>query len=59
MGQYDEGNIVEEFTIGNTRIKICDDFCRNTTSEEVDAILARIARIAQTSLSYAYAQENA
>ena len=22
------GNVVEDFTIGNTRIKICDDFCR-------------------------------
>lgn len=58
MGKYDEGHVVEEFKIGNTKIKICDDYCRNTTPEEVDAILARIARIAQTSLSYAYSQDN-
>jgi len=59
MGKYDEGHVVEELKIGNTRIKICDDYCRDKTSEEVEAILARIARIAQTSLSYAYAKENA
>lgn len=59
MGQYDAGNIVEEFTIGNTRIKICDDYCRDKTPEDVEAILKRIAQIAQPALSYAYAKENA
>ena len=35
------GNVVEDFTIGNTRIKICDDFCRTRTSGEVKEILSR------------------
>ena len=33
------GNVVEDFTIGNTRIKICDDFCRTRTSGEVKEIV--------------------
>lgn len=37
------GNVVEEFTIGNTKVRICDDYCRDKTSEEVDAILESIA----------------
>lgn len=53
MGRYDEGHVVEEFKIGNTQIKICDDYCRDKTPEEVDAILARIARTAQRSLTVA------
>ena len=36
------GNVVEDFTIGNTRIKICDDFCRTRTSGEVKEILNRV-----------------
>ena len=38
-----EGNVVKDFLIGNTRIKICDDYCRDTTPEAVQAILTRIA----------------
>ena len=38
------GNVVEDFTIGNTRIKICDDFCRTRTSGEVKEILTPAAR---------------
>lgn len=45
------GNVVQEFTIGNTRVKICDDFCRDRTPEDVDAILARIAKRAIGPLS--------
>lgn len=37
------GNVVEEYTIENTRIKICDDFCRDKTQEDIDRILSRIA----------------
>lgn len=59
MGKYDEGHVVEEFKIGNTKIKICDDYCKDKTPEDVEAILKRIAQIAQPVLSYAYAQENA
>lgn len=46
-----KNNIVEDFKIGNSRIMICDDYCRNTTPAEVEAILARIARRAQVQLS--------
>ncbi len=46
-----ENNVVVEFQSGNTRISICDDYCRNTTPADVDAILARIARRAQAQLS--------
>lgn len=42
-GIVEVGNVVEEFTIGNTRIKICDDYCRNKTPEDIDRILKRIA----------------
>lgn len=38
------GNVVRDFMIGNTRIMICDDYCRDKTKEEVDEILRRIAR---------------
>lgn len=36
-------NVAREFVIGNTRIKICDDYCKNKSPEEVDAILRGIA----------------
>ena len=41
-----EGHVVKDFYIGHTHIQICDDCCRDTTPEQVEAILARIARIA-------------
>lgn len=37
------GNAVASLHIGNTRVKICDDYCRSTTPEEITAILNRIA----------------
>ncbi|WP_293969480.1 hypothetical protein [uncultured Ruminococcus sp.] len=37
------GNVVKEFKIGNTRIKICDDYCRDKNKADVEAILKRIA----------------
>jgi len=43
----EHGNVVREFMSGNTLIKICDDYCRNKTTEEVDAILSRISQQAQ------------
>ena len=39
----EEGNVVHQQRIGNTRIKICDDYCRHLTKEDVDATLRRIA----------------
>ena len=47
-------NIVRDFTIGNTRIKIADDYCRDKTPEEVQEILKRIAIRAQAAISAAY-----
>lgn len=41
-------NIVKEFSIGNTRIKIADNYCRNMTPEQVKKILRNIARTALT-----------
>lgn len=40
-------HIVRDFTVGNTRIKIADDYCRDKTPEEVQQILRRIARRAE------------
>ena len=46
-----EGNVVKDFQIGNTRIKICDDYCRDTSPDEVQAILDRIADRVQEQLA--------
>lgn len=48
-----EGNVVREFYIEDTHVRICDDYCRNKTREEVEAILQRIARNAFGPLSVA------
>ena len=42
-----ENNVVEEFILGNTQVKICDDYCINRLDTDVEAILTRIARRAQ------------
>ena len=51
------GHCVREMKVGNTRIKICDDCCRDKTPDEVRAILERIARNAQDVLSAAASTE--
>lgn len=40
-------NVVRDFRIGNTRIKIADNYCRNKTACEVEWILKSIAEQAQ------------
>lgn len=50
------GNVVKEMSIGNTRIKICDDYCREKTKAEVEKILKRIARNAIGPLTVATTQ---
>ncbi len=50
----EEGHVVMEFKSGNTTLRICDDYCRDKTPEQVDAILDRIAKNAYRHL---YAQE--
>ena len=46
-------NIVRDFTVGNTRIKIADDCCRDKTLEDVRRILKEIAQAAQAAISAA------
>lgn len=48
------GHVVREMTIGNTRIKICDDCCRDKTPEDVEKILRRVAQLALPALQAAY-----
>jgi len=47
------GNIVDSLQIGNTRVRICDDYCRARTPDEIRCILDRIARRAFEALSAA------
>jgi hypothetical protein len=51
------GNVVKEFTLGSVQVRICDDYCRDRTKAETDAILARIAANAIGPLNAA-AQKN-
>ena len=39
------GNLVQEFNLGNTRIKIYDSAYISKTQEDIDMILKRIAEI--------------
>lgn len=43
-GVAEQGNVVKAFSIGHTRVKICDDYCRDRTRADVEEILGRIAR---------------
>lgn len=49
----EEPHIVRDFYIGNTRIKIADNCCRDKTPEDVQRILQKIARDAQAAFSAA------
>ena len=50
-------NIVRDFRIGNTRIKIADDYSRKTEGE-VKEILTRIAEQAQRQFNITAIAEN-
>lgn len=50
MVEVAEANIAKDFKIGNTRIKIATDFCKDKTPEDVQKILDRIARAVMPSL---------
>ena len=39
--------LVEEYNLGNTKIKIDDDAYKDKTQEDIDLILERIANIAR------------
>lgn len=45
-----EGHVVKDFKLGETRIKICDDYCRDKTPEAIQATLDRIAVKTQSQL---------
>ncbi len=47
----DVPNIVKEFKVGNTTIRIADNYCRDKTPEDVQRILQRIARNAQAAFT--------
>lgn len=49
--ETDKPNIVKDFSIGNTRIKIADNYCSSRTPDEIRAILRRITRNAQEHIS--------
>ena len=40
-------NIAEDYMIGNTRVRIATDYCKDKTPDEVQMILDRIAQKAQ------------
>lgn len=46
-------HIVRDFTVGNTRIKIADDCCRDKTPEDVRKILKEISQAAQAAITAA------
>lgn len=46
----EEPHIVRDFMIGNTRIQIADNCCRDKTPDDVQKILRRIAQIALPAL---------
>jgi len=48
-----DGNIVKEFMMGPTKVKICDDYCRDKTPEEVQQILGDIAKAASVAIKNA------
>lgn len=50
-------NVVRDFNIGNTRIRIADNYCRKTACE-VERILQRIATRAQRQFNAAAATGN-
>lgn len=41
-------NVVKELTLGATKVKICDNACRDRSEEEVKEILNRISRFASS-----------
>ena len=47
----EKNNIVEVIRIGNTNIKICDDYCRDKSNDDIESILKKIANNALCSLS--------
>lgn len=53
------GHVVEDYYIGRTHIRICDDYCRDQTPEQAQAILDRIAARALIALQPVLRKEEA
>lgn len=51
MAEY---HVVEEYKLGNTRIKIADDYCRVKTKEQLDKLLREIADTALRNINSAF-----
>jgi hypothetical protein len=51
MPKNEQGNVVKEISVENTKVKICDDFCRDRTPEQIEKILSKIAGNAFVELS--------
>lgn len=47
MKHMEEPHIVQEFNIGNTRVKIADNYCADKTPGDVQKVLDKMARTAQ------------
>lgn len=45
----EEPHIVKEFNIGETKVKIADNFCRNKTEDDIQNILNDAAQIVMKS----------
>ncbi|MDD2401968.1 MAG: hypothetical protein PHD60_07210 [Clostridia bacterium] len=48
--KIDDGNLVEEFMLGNTKIKIYDGAYAGRTQEEIDETIKRIENIARRAI---------
>lgn len=55
MAEY---HIVEEYKLGNIRIKIADDYCRVKTKEQLDKLLREIADTVLRNINSAFVTEN-
>ena len=53
----ERGHVVEEFMLGNTKVRICDDYCRDKTKEDVEKILESISQKVSGPYFYALAQK--
>jgi hypothetical protein len=40
-----EGHVVKDYMDGRVHVRICDDYCRNKTPEEIQEILDRCSEI--------------
>ena len=58
MKDKSQGNIVKCFCIGNAKIKIADDYCRDKTQADIDAVMKRIAQRTQGHLAVSIKRKN-